>query len=235
MKLRWTFPLLMAVMLPIPVFAASGGSVASDPGAMEGKHFHPKGKPPSEHTLEGPREARATLPFSDKRDFEEEQKGFIAAPDSWQIKARDGDVVWDMERYKFFLEGKAFPSIHPSLQRQSTLNMNYGLYEVMPGFYQVRGFDLANITFVKGETGWIVFDPLTAAETARAAQEAGRRASGRAPGRGRGLLPFPRRPLGWRARHRRRGRRAGRARCRSSRRATSWRTPSPRTSTPATR
>ena len=47
--------------------------------------------------------------------------------------------------------------------------MNYGLFEVIPGIYQVRGFDLANITFVKGETGWIVFDPLTAAETARAA------------------------------------------------------------------
>ncbi|MEE9473525.1 MAG: alkyl sulfatase dimerization domain-containing protein, partial [Acidimicrobiia bacterium] len=60
---------------------------------------------------------------------------------------------------------------HPSLQRQSTLNMNFGLYEVMPGVYQVRGFDLANISFVKGKTGWIVFDPLTSEETARAALE----------------------------------------------------------------
>jgi alkyl sulfatase BDS1-like metallo-beta-lactamase superfamily hydrolase len=76
-----------------------------------------------------------------------------------------------MERYKFFLEGKDFPSVHPSLQRQSTLNMNYGLYEVMDGVYQVRGFDLANISFVKGDTGWIIFDPLTAEETARAALE----------------------------------------------------------------
>ncbi|MGB8332051.1 MAG: alkyl sulfatase dimerization domain-containing protein, partial [Polyangiales bacterium] len=64
-----------------------------------------------------------------------------------------------------------FESVHPSLERQSKLNMNYGLYEVIPGFYQVRGFDLANVTFVKGKTGWIVFDPLTAAETARAAKE----------------------------------------------------------------
>ena len=55
--------------------------------------------------------------------------------------------------------------------RNSQLNMNYGLYEVIPGIYQVRGFDLANISFVKGKTGWIVFDPLTAAETARAAKE----------------------------------------------------------------
>jgi alkyl sulfatase BDS1-like metallo-beta-lactamase superfamily hydrolase len=67
------------------------------------------------------------------------------------------------------LEGKDFQSIHPSLQRQAILNMNYGLYEVIPGIYQVRGFDLANITFIKGKTGWIVFDPLTAKETAKAA------------------------------------------------------------------
>jgi alkyl sulfatase BDS1-like metallo-beta-lactamase superfamily hydrolase len=55
--------------------------------------------------------------------------------------------------------------------RQSQLNMNFGLYEVIPGIYQVRGFDLANITFIKGNTGWIVFDPMSAAETARAAKE----------------------------------------------------------------
>ena len=61
--------------------------------------------------------------------------------------------------------------MHPSLLRMSKLNMNFGLYEVIPGIYQVRGFDLAQLTFVKGETGWIVFDPLTALETARAAKE----------------------------------------------------------------
>jgi len=135
------------------------------------KHFHPKGKLPSEHTLKVLREARATLPFSDTRDFDEEKKGFIAAPESWQIMANAGNVAWDMERYKFFLEGKDFDSIHSSLQRQSTLNMNFGLYKVIPGVYQVRGFDLANISFIKGKTGWIVFDPLTSEETARAALE----------------------------------------------------------------
>jgi alkyl sulfatase BDS1-like metallo-beta-lactamase superfamily hydrolase len=135
------------------------------------EHFHPKGKPPSAYTLEVLKEARTMLPFSDTRDFDEEKKGFIAAPDSWKIMADAGNVAWDMERYKFFLQGKDFDSIHPSLQRQSTLNMNYGLYEVMPDVYQVRGFDLANITFIKGDTGWIIFDPLTAEETARAALE----------------------------------------------------------------
>ncbi|MFQ6024056.1 MAG: MBL fold metallo-hydrolase, partial [Acidiferrobacterales bacterium] len=135
------------------------------------KHFHPKGKPPSKHTIAVIEKARATLPFADKRDFEEEKRGFIAAPKSMKIEADAGHVAWDMERYQFLATGEDFDSIHPSLQRQSTLNLNFGLYEVMPGIYQVRGFDLANVTFVQGKTGWIVFDPATALETARAAKE----------------------------------------------------------------
>ena len=78
-------------------------------------------------------------------------------------------MVWNIGQWDFLLQGKDFDSIHPSLQRQAILNMNYGLYEVVPGIYQVRGFDLANISFIKGNTGWIVIDPLTTAETARAA------------------------------------------------------------------
>ncbi len=136
------------------------------------EHFHPKGKPPSKFTVAIIKKARATLPFSDKRDFEEQKKGFIAAPASMKIKADAGHVAWDMERYQFLAKGKDFDSIHPSLQRMAILNLNFGLYEVLKDkIYQVRGFDLANITFIKGKTGWIVFDPTTAAETARAGLE----------------------------------------------------------------
>jgi alkyl sulfatase BDS1-like metallo-beta-lactamase superfamily hydrolase len=112
----------------------------------------------------------ATLPFEDKRDFDEAKKGFIAEPPYQKIMADAGNVAWDMGSYGWLLQGKDFQSIHPSLQRQAVLNMAYGLYEVLPGkIYQVRGYDLANISFIKGDTGWIVFDPLTAKETARAA------------------------------------------------------------------
>ncbi|HCE71129.1 MAG TPA: hypothetical protein DET67_07855 [Ruegeria sp.] len=84
--------------------------------------------------------------------------------------AEKGNVAWDIGSYDFLLQGEDFDTIHPSLQRQAVLNMSYGLYEVMPDrIYQVRGFDLANFTVVKGDTGWIVFDPLTAKETAAAA------------------------------------------------------------------
>ncbi len=142
------------------------------PAAAEEKHFHPKGKPPSKHTIAKLEQARAALPFADKRDFEEQQKGFIAAPKSRKIMADAGHVAWDMDRFQFLLESEDFDSIHPSLVRQSVLNTKEdGLYEVIPGIYQVRGFDLSNITFIKGKTGWIVFDPLIAAESARAAKE----------------------------------------------------------------
>jgi alkyl sulfatase BDS1-like metallo-beta-lactamase superfamily hydrolase len=151
-------------------FAGGGGAVLSDPGAMEGKHFDAKGKMPSKFTLELQNGLRKSLPFEDRRDFEEAKKGFIAAPEYKQIKAEAGNVAWDMGSYDYLLQGKDFDSIHPSLQRQAILNMAYGLYEVLPGkIYQVRGFDLANISFVKSDTGWIVFDPLTAKETAKAA------------------------------------------------------------------
>ncbi|MGB8224328.1 MAG: MBL fold metallo-hydrolase, partial [Polyangiales bacterium] len=153
-----------------PADAATAPAEAEPMGEAIG-HFDPKGKGPSKYTIAVLEEARKTLPLSDERDFEEQKKGFIAAPDYKKIMADAGNVAWDMERYDWLVEGENFPSVHPSLERQSKLNMNYGLYEVMPGFYQVRGFDLANITFVRGKTGWIVFDPLTAAETARAAKE----------------------------------------------------------------
>ncbi len=145
------------------------GGFGSSFAAVAGKHFDPKGKLPSKYTIDAQKHQRATLPFEDKRDFDEQKKGFIAAPDYKQIMAEAGHVAWDMGSYEWLLQGKDFDSIHPSLQRQAILNMNYGLYEVIPGIYQVRGYDLANITFIKSKTGWIVFDPLTAKETAAAA------------------------------------------------------------------
>ncbi len=155
---------LSAVIAGVAVMLMLSGGVAP---AADIKHFHPKGKPPSEHTIEIIEKARATMPFSDKRDFEEQKKGFIAAPESMKIMADAGHVAWDMERYQFLATGEDFDSIHPSLQRQAVLNLNFGLYEVLKDkIYQVRGFDLANITFVRGTTGWIVFDtPAGSSET----------------------------------------------------------------------
>jgi alkyl sulfatase BDS1-like metallo-beta-lactamase superfamily hydrolase len=97
-------------------------SFNSNAGAKE-QHYHPKGKMPSKFTVELQNGLRKSLPFEDKRDFEENKRGFIAAPDYTQIKADAGHVAWDMGRYEWLLEGKVFDSIHPSLQRQAILNI----------------------------------------------------------------------------------------------------------------
>jgi alkyl sulfatase BDS1-like metallo-beta-lactamase superfamily hydrolase len=108
------------------------------------------------------------LPFHDTADFDNADRGFIAALSPCVIKAADGRVVWDNDAYGF-LAGTAATSVHPSLWRQSTLAAKQGLYEVVPGIYQVRGFDISNVTFVEGDTGIIVIDPLVSTEVAAAA------------------------------------------------------------------
>jgi alkyl sulfatase BDS1-like metallo-beta-lactamase superfamily hydrolase len=113
-------------------------------------------------------EQRGLLPFADTADFTDADRGFIAALDPCVITAADGRVVWDNDAYAF-LRDDAPPSVHPSLWRQSTLAAKQGLYEVVEGIYQVRGLDLSNITFIEGDTGLIVIDPLISTETAAAA------------------------------------------------------------------
>ncbi|MEV8369845.1 alkyl sulfatase dimerization domain-containing protein [Microbacterium sp. NPDC064584] len=133
-------------------------------------HFHPHGTAPSAATTAAQQRARESLPFTDRRDFDEVTRGFIARPTVTRIMADAGNVAWDFGAYSFLTESDEFDSIHPSLQRQAVLNAHYGLFEVVPDrVWQVRGFDLANVSFIKSDTGWIVFDPLTTRETAAAA------------------------------------------------------------------
>ena len=111
---------------------------------------------------------RRSLPFNDTSDFADAGRGFLGALEPCVITAADGRVVWDNDAYGF-LEGQTPSSVHPSLWRQSQLCAQQGLYEVVEGIYQVRGLDLSNITFVEGDTGIIVIDPLISTETAAAA------------------------------------------------------------------
>jgi alkyl sulfatase BDS1-like metallo-beta-lactamase superfamily hydrolase len=92
--------------------------------ALAEDHFHPKGKAPSEYTLEVFEEARKTLPFSDRDDFDEWERGFIARNEDLKIMADAGNVAWDMERYLFLDEPDKINSVHPSLLRISELNNN---------------------------------------------------------------------------------------------------------------
>ncbi|MHB9799996.1 alkyl/aryl-sulfatase [Pseudomonas sp. MT3] len=126
-------------------------------------------KPPTEFTLAAQQKVRETLPFSDRADFDRVEKGLLKRPDNLVIKNEDGSVAWQLGSYDFLNSGKDIGSVNPSLQRQAVLNLKYGLYKVTDGIYQVRGFDLANITFVEGKSGWIVIDTLTTPATAKAA------------------------------------------------------------------
>ncbi|MGC9401229.1 MBL fold metallo-hydrolase, partial [Vibrio genomosp. F10 str. 9ZC157] len=128
-------------------------------------------KPATQATIDTNNALYNTLPFKDTKDFERAQKGFIAKQNVVTVTNENGDVVWDLEEYKKFitLEAKAPDSVNPSLWRNAQLNVINGLFKVTDGIYQIRGYDLSNITFVEGETGWIVFDPLISQETAKAA------------------------------------------------------------------
>jgi alkyl sulfatase BDS1-like metallo-beta-lactamase superfamily hydrolase len=107
-------------------------------------------------------------PFADRQDFENADRGFVAALTPGVVTAADGRVVWDADAYSF-LDGDCPLTVNPSLWRQGQLCRKQGLFEVTDGIYQVRGLDLSNISFIEGDTGVIVIDPLISVECAAAA------------------------------------------------------------------
>ncbi len=123
---------------------------------------------PSAATLKAQAAARKSLPFSDRQDFDFATRGYVGTLADPVIRRADGGVAWDLNAYAG-LEGEAPATVNPSLWRQAQLLAKSGLFQVSDRIWQVRGFDVANATFIKGDTGWIVIDPLTTAETAKAA------------------------------------------------------------------
>ena len=108
---RFVFSGVSIALIAANAYGAAGSEViTSDPN----KHFDTKGKQPSLYTIEMQNGWRKTLPFQDKRDFEEAKRGFIAAPPYKKIMADAGNVAWDMGSYEWLLDGKNFDSIHPS-------------------------------------------------------------------------------------------------------------------------
>ena len=109
------------------------------------------------------------LPFSDTQDFADAKRGLIAPLPGGIIKSADGTVNWDLQSYDFLRAAKAPDTVNPSLWRIAQLNMNNGLFKVSDHIYQVRGYDLSNMTIVEGKDGIIIIDPLVTEEVARAA------------------------------------------------------------------
>ncbi|MDR2151993.1 MAG: MBL fold metallo-hydrolase [Helicobacteraceae bacterium] len=111
------------------------------------------------------------LPFGETEDFERAAKGLIAKAEGLVIKNDDGKIVWRLDELENLLRGDAPETVNPSLWRHEKLNTIAGLFEATSGVYQVRGFDLANLTLVKSQNGYVAVDPLGCVETAKAAIE----------------------------------------------------------------
>lgn len=125
-------------------------------------------KPATQYTVDANQQVYALLDFSDTAEFDNATKGLIAAPDSLDIYDDSGKLVWSQTAYAF-LDKDAPDTSNPSLWRNAQLNHIFGLFEVTDGIYQVRGYDMTNITFIKGQSGWIIVDPLMSTECSAAA------------------------------------------------------------------
>ena len=129
-------------------------------------------KSATNQTIEANNKIKAMLPFeSDKKDFEDAQFGLIEKTTNLQINAKNSDrIIWDLNKYNF-LQKDFSDTINPSLYRQAQLNMNVGLYKVAEHIYQIRGFDISNMTIIETSNGYIIVDPLTYEELSSAALE----------------------------------------------------------------
>lgn len=112
----------------------------------------------------------STLPFANRDDFRDASRGFVATLPDALVTGTKGNAVWSQKDYAF-LEKEAPDTVNPSLWRQAQLNHLHGLFKVIDGLYQIRGFDISNMTLIEGDTGLIVIDPLLSVETARAGLE----------------------------------------------------------------
>ena len=155
---------ILASMAFIPSALASGGGplIAATPLGVE--------KDATPTTAEVNEDLLKVLPFSDTEDFKNAQKGFIARGEE-EVKDAKGNIVWSTKNFAFLqnLKKKAPATVNPSLWRQMLLVNLTGLFKVDEHIYQVRNYDLSNITIIEGKSGLIIMDPLVSAEPAKAA------------------------------------------------------------------
>lgn len=155
--------LLLAVLLVTFAFANS-----SETGLINLNNLQ---KEATEKTAEINRSYYSLLDFDDESEYEFATRGLIAAPEILELKDSTGKVVWSQKAYGFLDESETIPdTANPSLWRHTVLNHSYGLFEVCDGIYQVRGYDVTNLTLIETESGgWIIFDPLMSRECSEAA------------------------------------------------------------------
>ena len=133
---------------------------------MAGPADAPKDASPTTHAQN--RAVLGALPFLDTQDFDDARRGFLGSLPEVEIKNDQGRVVWSLKDYAFLGDEQAPPTVNPSLWRQARLNMHHGLFQVTDRIYQIRGFDISNMTIIEGDRGLIIIDPLISTEVARA-------------------------------------------------------------------
>jgi alkyl sulfatase BDS1-like metallo-beta-lactamase superfamily hydrolase len=138
-------------------------------------------QPPTAHTRAVLQRFADELPFANTEDFDDARRGFLGTVDTTGLKNASGLPIWDLTKFAFLDEAETEQTVNPSLLRLAKLNMFSGLFEVVPGVYQVRGFDLSNVTFIEGDTGVIVIDPLVSVEISALALELYREHRGERP------------------------------------------------------
>ncbi len=135
---------------------------------------------PTKFTVEANKKMLEEVSSFDQQDLDDAKKGFIATDPNVKVMGVDGERVFDQTSYEF-IKGSAPSSVNPSLWRQAKLNNIHGLFKVADGVYQIRGYDLSNITIIEGRTGWIIVDPLTSKQTAAMSLALARKHLGQKP------------------------------------------------------
>ena len=159
MKKKQMRMLLVTGILAAALTACGSPEKSSAPAVSAGTDtgLNAESKPATQYTIDANQQVYALLDFADTTELESANRGFLAAPDTLDLRDEEGRAVWTQDAYAF-LDKDAPDTANPSLWRNAQLNHIYGLFEVTDGIYQVRGYDIANITFVRSEHGWIVMD-----------------------------------------------------------------------------
>ncbi len=144
----------MGIMLAM-VVSLIVGCESGNTGSATGEKLTEQQKEASETTKKKNQEVYEKLDFENKDEFDCAKKGLITAPEELELKDENGKVIWSQKAYAFVEDADAPDTVNPSLWRNTQLNHIYGLFEVTDGIYQVRGYDMSNITFIKGKTGWV--------------------------------------------------------------------------------
>ena len=160
------------ILVSIILFTLSACGTQSETDMVAELGLNAEIKDATQHTVEVNSALYSKLDFEDTSEYENATKGLIAAPETLELKDADGNIVWSQKAYSFVDNYEKAPdTVNPSLWENTKNNHAYGLFEVVEGIYQVRGYDMANLTVIEGETGWIVFDPLMGVECSAAAMQ----------------------------------------------------------------